>query len=515
MPDPDYSLAAHPYIPPAVNPLETLQGIEKYRILQHQDQTTGLEAQQKGIDVDSLAKYKQTGNNDDLRGASPELRTGAVAGEKSEQENKKDVMSRDANYILGEQDPKLKQHFWDVKKNDYVKKGWITQDFADKYPTPNDGVMQSMVRGNQSVEQHGQMSGETAGNVAGAQAPYQVHTLQPGERAVYPAVGPGGVQENAPPSKATAVPGVTPPPFSGASPGAGNPAPTATPSTGSRPSLVQPPPGSPASKGPPGTVNAVPVDKTPAPYADEVPTVPVGHDMPTGKGVVQPGIDPVRQAARAAGVKKFDEDIEPAATAAAHTRASLGTMKAELDKGVTTDRLGEMKTSIAAGLYALTGDTDFVKKATGLTTANQEVFNKESTRMGLTFARQTEGAREAVQAIKIALGANPSLLNTEQGNRKIIDIMDQSSKYDQERAKAAQAYLQKNDGHLVGFDTWFNQNHSPATFISKAVPYALPKDHSELQNGVTYEFPFTKDANGKPVMHRGTYQDGHMLPVQQ
>ncbi len=511
MAEPDYSLAAHPYVPPAANPLETLQGIERYRILQNQAKTTGLEAQQKQIDTDALKNYGDNGDTRALRGATPELRVGATAGNRGEEENKKDVMSRDANYIMGEKDPHLKQYLWDKKKADYVKKGWVDQATADKYPTPHDGVLGNLARGNISVEQEGQMSGATAGNEAAARAPYQVEQTEPGRTVRYPAVGPGGPQEGAPAPRRSLIPGVNPPAFSGAPSAPGGPAPAATPPA------VQPPAGSPASKGPPGTVNAVPVNKTPAananPYAAEVPSVPVGHDMPTGRGIVQPGIDPVRTAAREEGLKKFNEDIEPTAAAAAHTRASLGTMKAELDKGVTTDRLAELKTSVGAILYGLTKDADFAKKATGLTTANQEVFNKESTRMGLTFARQTEGAREAVAAIRIALGANPSLLNTEEGNRKIIGIMDQASKYDQERAKAAQAYMAKNDGHLTGFDTWFSQAHPPASFISKAVPYStvvngkhIAKD--DLQPGTTYTY-----GGEKGDQFKGTWDGSHFQPV--
>jgi hypothetical protein len=266
--------------------------------------------------------------------------------------------------------------------------------------------------------------------------------------------------------------------------------------------------------GKPGTPSAAPgqnikaIDKT-NPYSDQVPEVNVGHDYQGGRGVVNPGVDPIRQQARVEGQKKYSTEIEPEAAAAAKTRAELGTMKAKLDKGVTSDRLAELKTSIAGFLYGVTKDQNFVKNTTGLDLANQEVMNKETTRMGLTFARQTEGAREAVAAIRIALGANPSLINSEAGNRQIIGIMDQSAKYEQERSKAAQAWMQKNDGHLQGFDTWWSTNHSPASFISKAVPYAVPRDARELQNGVTYEFKY----DGKSRTGTWNAETRHMDPV--
>ena len=118
--------------------------------------------------------------------------------------------------------------------------------------------------------------------------------------------------------------------------------------------------------------------------------------------------------------------------------------------------------------------------------------------MGLTFARQTEGAREAVMAIRIALGANPSLMNTVQGNQKIIDIMDKGADYDIARGNGAQSYMRKQQDttgvpHLVGFDNYWAAQHPASTFISKAVPYQTPLLRSglpnipELKNGVTYD----------------------------
>lgn len=506
MAEPDYSLAAHPYIPPATNPLESLQGIERYRILKNQTQTSGLEAQQKQIDFDALKNYGDNGDTRVLRGATPELRTGAIAANRNEEENKKDVMSRDANYIKGEQDPELKQYLWDKKTAEYVKKGWVDRATADKYPTPHDGILDNLANGNIGVPEVSNMTGTTAGNEAAARHPYEAQVVRPGETVQYPAVRPNGPLANG-----TSTPPVLPggnraQPF-GEPSEAGPAAPRSKNLTDTQATVLPPKP---------GVAPATPPVDTSNPYSKEVPTVPIGHDLPTGKGIVQPGIDPLRTAAREEGLKKFNTEIEPGAEAAGHTKASLGTMKAELDKGVTTDRLAELKTTVGGFLYAMTKDPVFVKGATGLDVSNQEVFNKESTRMGLTFARQTEGAREAVAAIRIALGANPSLMNTETGNRKIIGIMDQAANYDRERAKAAQAFMQNNDGHLTGFDTWFSNAHPPAAFISKAVPYTVPDRREELQNGVTYEFPLSKDANGKPVMHRGTWnkETNHFDPVE-
>src|SRR6185437_13045048 len=102
--------------------------------------------------------------------------------------------------------------------------------------------------------------------------------------------------------------------------------------------------------------------------------------------------------------------------------------------------------------------------------------------MGLQFARSTEGAREAVQAIKIALGANPSLSNTKEGNLKIIDLMDQSAQYQVDKLAAADAYERKN-GHYVGFESWWDKSHPVSQYLSQAVPYQIPKLQSGRPDG--------------------------------
>jgi hypothetical protein len=96
-----------------------------------------------------------------------------------------------------------------------------------------------------------------------------------------------------------------------------------------------------------------------------------------------------------------------------------------------------------------------------------------------------------VAAIKIALGANPSLSNTEEGNKKIIDLLDAGAQRDMDAQKYGDAYFGKNN-HYVGFNGWFNQAHPAAEYTSKVVPYNAPRaadgsiDTSQLQPNVTY-----------------------------
>lgn len=499
MAEPDYTLAAQIKGPVAKDPLEMALGLERYNLMRKENYAKEIDNRQKQIDFDALARYKQTRSPMDLEGATPDLRHTTLASDAQDQAIKKDVMSRDANYIQSETNPEIKKYLWQKKGEEYVRKGWVPKDVWDKHKdTPNDDILGNIIRGNMGVSEFRTTTGQAAGAEAAGRAPYDVREQNPMNPLIRPGVRPGG-------SVAAGSPVGNPfggLPVEGPAPSNTGPRPPGTVNLTDTNATVLP--------GVPGTPSAQPgrniraVDKT-NPYASEVPEVKIGQDLPTGRGVVNQGIDPLRAKARTEGLDLYNKDIEPNAAAAAKTRAELGTMKAELDKGVTTDRLAELKTSIAGFIYGVTKDPRMVNNLTGLDISNQEVFNKESTRMGLTFARQTEGAREAVAAIRIALGANPSLLNTEAGNRKIIAIMDQAAKYDQERSKAAQAYMQKNDGHLTGFDTWFSQTHSPAAFISKAVPYRVPPGGmAEMQPGVTYEWD-----NGT---RKGVWDGEHFTP---
>jgi len=523
MAEPDYSIATKVTGAPAMNPLEVMTGLERYGLLNKENR-------QKQIDMDSLARYKQSRSAIDLEGATPDLRTSTLSGDRTDQEVKMKAMQSDAMATQGITDPKLRDQFWNHKLDVYQQKGWVTPEVRKSLgDRANPEILDRVIRGSMSVPDYRATTGMQTEADAAARAPYDFKQVDPNNPVMAPAVRPGGPLANGSPvgspfnlspgGGAGVAPGAPQPP-GGASP----PAPsTVVGQTVVGQTVETLPPGAPLPKGktiagPVDMTNAAP-GSTPArtstnPYFKEVPESHVGETPPTGRGIVQQGNDPAYVEAKREGFKKYNSEIAPAAAVAAKTQASLGTMKSELEKGVTTDRLGELKTSIAGYINALTGSPETTKKITGLNLSDQEIFNKESTRMGLLFARQTEGAREAVAAIQIALGANPSLLNSAQGNLKIVDIMDQSAKYDREMSKAANAYLEKNH-HLNGFEDWWTTSHPPAAFISKAVPYQVPTtpagkyDSSKLQNGVTYEFT----AGGKPVKGMWNAETLHWDPV--
>lgn len=491
----DWTLSSKVYTPTLKDPLEMATGLERWRILQNQNKITGLEAQQKEVDVRSLADWKKTRDPSSLIGASPELRTTAATGDRSVAEHSKDVMSRDAHYLLAEKDPKIKKDLWNAKGAEYVKKGWITPDAWEKHrDNPSDEVLTNFTRGNMGVRDSRATTGEETDADAAARSRYEIHNLDPNKPQQRSNVRPGGALAGGTPvgglgGRTRPLPeSVTPPPV------------TTTPSAGGAPVTPGPMTTGPTSEG--NSATLTPSNRKVNEYSANVPKVPIGTELPSGPGVINQGSDPQLVQAKEAGLKKYNEEIAPMATAASKTEAALGTMRSLLESGrVTTDKLAEVKTSIAGFLYGATKDANAVQKITGVSPEAQEVFLKESTRMGLAYARDTNGTRQAAQNIQIELAANPSMLNTENGNLKVIKIMDAGNKYDKEMSKAAEAYLAKN-GHLTGFENWWTTAHPVNTFISKAVPYQVPPSVNEMQKGVTYEFAM-KGQDGKPQMKDG------------
>ena len=225
--------------------------------------------------------------------------------------------------------------------------------------------------------------------------------------------------------------------------------------------------------------------------AKEVPSVklPTGL-LPAGPSTIVQGRDPITMKAgeeAVEGAQKQYGEVQDAAKAAKNNMADLNTLRTLIQNGQNTNALMPAKATLSAYLNATLGATA-AKQITGVDPAQADVFNKDATRMGLTFARQTEGARESLQAIQIAVGANPSLATTKEGNQKIIDLMEAGAKHDLDQQSYENAFYQKN-GHYVGAKEWFDQNHPSAEYTSKVMPYNLPTDPKTLQPNVTYNLP--------------------------
>lgn len=423
-----------------------------------------LESVQKHRDTQKLKDFGENGNLTGLRGASPELGAVAATSEGRKNEVTGEERARTAHSIMNEPDPQRKLKMWQDAGDDWEKRGMIPPHINWKQirDTPNDLILNNIIKGGMGVAANRETTGAAAAATAAGTAPFKPEVTQPGASVTYPAIAPGGPMEGAPPA----------PPI-------GSIAPIVPRSVPTQRIL-------PAAKADEANTD---------PYYTGAPSFPVAPPVRTGPGVVDPGQHPIAKVAAEKAMKTGDE-IQSTAVAAQKTKASLNTMESELEgKKVGTNRLAELRLTVAGFINGVLQEPDG-KTASAITGINLpwgEAFNKESTRMGLQYARQTEGAREAVQAIRIALAANPSILNTEAGNLKIIKVMKAAADYDIERSKAAAQYYKKQadttgTGHLENFDTWFANNHSPSQFISKAVPYQLPPDPSELKDRTTYEF---------------------------
>lgn len=458
------------------------RGVPPEKAVRHMmrvDPETGLkflEGNNLGTDTTNRRNFGQSGNVQDLK-SSPQLMPPAAGGLETHQKTGREYLTGQAYGIMDEPDATRRGVMWRQMMDTGHAKGWIPDGAYKNYRTlnPNDPAqwdqMQQLIKTYTGPEKFEDMSGSTAGRQAAARAGVEPRAVNPDESLVVPGRMPGAPTANAPiPQPGTIV-------------------------SGPKPKMVTP---------------QVPVSEKEKdaqegklPYYKEVPTVNLNAAAPQEgqPGVVRSGASgQVREAEK--GAAKQLEDINEAATNASKTKSSIGTMRSAIDSGkIKTGKLSDIRYTVAGYIAGATGDRKAAAIAAGLDPSNAEIFEKESTRMGLTFARQTEGAREAVAAINIALKANPSLLNTEAGNKMILNIMDKGADWDIERGKAANSYFRKqlNDtkhGHLFGFDPWFNANHAPAHFTSEAYPHQLPADPRDVDPKITYTF---KNKDGVPV----------------
>lgn len=218
-------------------------------------------------------------------------------------------------------------------------------------------------------------------------------------------------------------------------------------------------------------------------FASEIPVVPINPNAPKTNGTVIAPKSISQVGAEQAAVERAKQ-IDDQAAAAASTRGQLATLQATLDKGFTTDASAPARAVVSAWTNAVLGK-DAAKSISGIDPTQADVFNKDATRMGLEYARQTEGSRESMQAIRTALAGNPQLAATTEGNKAIIGIMDQTAKWQQDMQQAKDDYYQKN-GHYVGFGSWWNGAHPVSEYISKAMPFPLPTSKDAAKPGTTY-----------------------------
>src|SRR3569832_1068790 len=109
----DYTIASKVYVPQGLkDPLEMAKGIEQYRLLQNERNKSDIDLAQKNKDYQAIQNYGTSRDPQSFMGASPEQYNTATQGQKLQEEHKRDVMSRDAQMIAGEKDPKKQKYLW-------------------------------------------------------------------------------------------------------------------------------------------------------------------------------------------------------------------------------------------------------------------------------------------------------------------------------------------------------------------------------------------------------------------
>ena len=133
--------------------------------------------------------------------------------------------------------------------------------------------------------------------------------------------------------------------------------------------------------------------------AKEVPSVklPTGL-LPAGPGTIIQGRDPVAIKAGEAAVEDASakyKDVQKAGDAAKDNIASLNTLRTTLQNGgVNTSSFMPVKAAVADYLYSMGKSPQDIAAMMGVNPAQVDVFESQAKRTGLTYARQTEGARE-------------------------------------------------------------------------------------------------------------------------
>lgn len=121
------------------------------------------------------------------------------------------------------------------------------------------------------------------------------------------------------------------------------------------------------------------------------------------------------------------------------------------------------------GLFGQKPPEDFASKI-----ANKELFAKDGTRLGFELAK-TLGSREAQMIVQQAIAANPNLLNSQEGNKRLLSLFYQAYQRDIDRGKYAADYYKDNRAgggatlNEAAFEDAFNKAHPMKTYIGNAV----------------------------------------------
>lgn len=320
------------------------------------------------------------------------------------------------------------------------------------------------------------LAGQKAGAEAKAKAPYSGYTAREGEITYVPGMGMTvhGAQPQIDEASGKGGRAAAYVDYGGAPGGSGGG--SAPSAQGSRRQSLPPPP-SPA--GIPINGNAMSEDQV----AGAMPNVaPMGGNA-APSGMVTTSLAP--------GTKKIIEDLSgqyvekesPAYQSALITKGNVQQMKSDLQSVSESQFL--TPGANAQGRLAWAKSVNTYAQALGIApdklpidpmaVASAEQANKLTRFMGMQSVNQYFGAaREAASTIMATVSAQPGIDNTMQGNKMILNAIDEGANYQKDLYEFKTEWAKQHDGNLIGADKAFNQMNPPEKYSQRAISQVHP-----------------------------------------
>lgn len=312
------------------------------------------------------------------------------------------------------------------------------------------------------------LSGQKAGAEAKAKAPYSPYSAKEGEITFVPGMDMTvyGAQPQVDANGATVR---TP-----AHVGYGGAPGVESTQGSSRPPVPAPP----TPDGIPINGNAMSVDQV----AGAMPNI-----APQGSGASNT-IPGTIQTALAPGTKKIIEDLAsqyveketPAYQSALMTKGNVQQMKEDLRNVNESSFL--TPGSNAQGRLAWAKSINTYAQAMGaklpidpMAVGSAEQANKLTRFMGMQSVNQYFGAaREAASTIMSTVSAQPGIDNTMQGNKMILNAIDEGANYQKDLYDFKTNWMKEHNGNLIGSDLAFNKMNPPEKYSQRAISQVHP-----------------------------------------
>src|SRR5579859_2377794 len=138
---------------------------------------------------------------------------------------------------------------------------------------------------------------------------------------------------------------------------------------------------------------------------------------------------------------------------------------------------------------------DFAKRI-----AAGEIIGKSGTQLGFALSR-TLGTREAAQLVQQAIATNPGLLNSPEGNKQLIALINQGLQRDIDKRQFYDNWFNTRQHSYDGAGVAFNNSAPVEKYISNVLPFRpkTPEDYNQLKGGVKYINPDNGNIQQKPL----------------